>query len=44
MSKKEKQLYCKVGQAVCNIAGALLIFAVPIAISGLAEFICNIIL
>lgn len=44
MSKKEKQLYCKVGQAVCNITGALLIFAVPIVFSGLAECICNIIL
>ena len=44
MSKKEKQFYCKVGQAVCNIAGALLFFAVPITLSGLAEFICNIIL
>ena len=44
MSKREKQLYCKVGQAVCNLAGALLFFVVPIAISGLAECICNIIL
>lgn len=44
MSKKEKQFYCKLGQAVCNIAGALLFLTVPIALSGLAEFICNIIL
>ena len=44
MSKKEKQLYCKVGQAVCNVTGALLFFAVPITLSGLAECICNIIL
>ena len=30
MSKKEKQVYLKVGQAVCNLAGGLLFFAVPI--------------
>ena len=44
MSKKEKQFYCKVGQAVCNVTGALLFFAAPIVLSGLAEFVCNIIL
>lgn len=44
MSKREKQFYCRVGQAVCNVTGALLFFAVPIAISGLAEFVCKIIL
>ncbi len=44
MSKREKQLYCKVGQAVCNLAGALLFVTAPIVFSGLAEFICNIIL
>lgn len=44
MSKREKQFYCKVGQAVCNVTGALLFFAVPVVLSGLAEFICKIIL
>ena len=42
MTKKEFKR--KLGQAVCNIAGALLIFAVPITLSGLAEFVCKIIL
>lgn len=44
MSKREKQFFCKVGQAVCNITGALLIFAVPITACGIAQCICNIIL
>lgn len=44
MSKKEKQLYCKVGQAVCNVIGALLFFAVLITVCGIAQCICNIIL
>ena len=44
MSKREKQFYSKVGQAVCNIAGALLIFAVPITACGIAQCISNIIL
>ena len=44
MSKREKQFYSKVGQAVCNITGALLIFAVPITACGIAQCICNIIL
>lgn len=44
MSKREKQLYCKVGQAVCNVTGALLFVTAPVVLSGLAEFICNIIL
>lgn len=44
MSKREKQFYCKLGQAVCNVTGALLFLAVPIVFSGLAEFVCNIIL
>ena len=44
MSKREKQLYCKVGQAACNLAGALLFVTAPVVLSGLAESICNIIL
>ncbi len=42
MSKRDFKR--KVGQAVCNIAGALLIFAVPITACGIAQCICNIIL
>ncbi len=44
MSKREKLFYCKLGQAVSNLAGALLIFAVPITACGIAQCICNIIL
>ena len=42
MTKKEFKR--KLGQAVCNLTGALLFVTVPIALSGLAECICNIIL
>ncbi len=44
MSKREKQFYCRVGQAVCNATGAILFVTVPIAFCGLAQCICNIIL
>ncbi len=44
MSKRERNFYCKVGQAVCNLAGTFLFFAVPLAFCGLAQCICNIIL
>ena len=42
MSKRDFKR--KVGQAVCNVTGALLIFAVPITACGIAQCICNIIL
>ena len=44
MSKKEKQFYCKLGQAVCNVFGATVFFAIPITACIIAEFISNIIL
>lgn len=44
MSKRERQFYCRVGQAVCNVTGAILFVTVPIAFCGLAQFTCNIIL
>lgn len=43
MSKKEKQIYLKVGQAVCNLAGGLLVFAVPIFACMVVGFINNLI-
>ena len=44
MSKREEQFYCKVGQAVCSVTGAILFVTVPIAFCGLAQCICKIIL
>ena len=44
MSKREKQFYCKVGQAACNIFGAIVFFAVPMVACAIAGFISNIIL
>ena len=43
MSKREKQFYCKVGQAVCNLFCVIMFFAVPILACELAGFIASII-
>lgn len=43
MSKKEKQFYCRVGQAVCNIFGAIMVFGIPMLACVIAGYIANII-
>lgn len=44
MSKKEKEFYFKLGQAVCNIAGALAFVIVPMLVCNLGGYIASIIL
>lgn len=44
MSKREKQFYCKLGQAICNITGGLLFVAVPMLLCNLGGYIASIIL
>ena len=36
---KEQKIYCKVGQAVCNIVGAAMFFGIPMLAVNLGGFI-----
>ena len=38
---REQKIYCKIGQAVCNVAGATLFVAIPMAVCNLAGYIAN---
>lgn len=44
MSKREKQFYCKLGQAVTNVFGALIFVIVPMLLCNLGGYIASIIL
>lgn len=41
MSKQERNFYCKVGQAVCNLIGALMFVGIPILASMLVGYITS---
>lgn len=36
---KEQKMYCKIGQAVCNLIGALLFIAIPMLTCALGGWI-----
>lgn len=36
---KEQKMYCKIGQAVCNVVGAILFIVTPMALCELAGYI-----
>lgn len=38
---REQKIYCKIGQAVCNVVGATLFVAVPMIACNLAGYISN---
>ena len=38
---KEQKMYCKIGQAVCNVAGATLFVAIPMLVCNLAGYIAS---
>ena len=38
---REQKIYCKIGQAVCNLVGATLFVAVPMIACNLAGYISN---
>ena len=44
MSKREKQIYLLVGQAVCKLTGGLLMVAVPIGACYIVGLISHIVL
>lgn len=40
---KEQKIYCKIGQAVCNLVGATMFLAIPMAACALAGYIASLI-
>ena len=40
---REQKIYCKIGQAVCNLVGATMFLAIPMAASVLAGYITSLI-
>lgn len=40
---REQKIYCKIGQAVCNVIGATIFFAIPMAACALAGYITSLI-
>lgn len=42
MSKQE-QFYCKLGQAICNVTGAILFVVIPMLVCNIAGYIANLI-
>lgn len=40
---REQKIYCKIGQAVCNVIGATMVFAMFIAPCVVAEYIASLI-
>lgn len=38
---REQKIYCKIGQAVCSIAGAALFVAIPMAVCNLGGYIAS---
>ena len=43
MSKQERNMYCKIGQAVCNLVGALMFVGIPILGCIATGYIANLI-
>ena len=41
---REQKIYCKIGQAVCNVIGATMFVAIPMATCALAGYIANLFL
>lgn len=40
---REQKIYCIIGQAVCNLIGATMFFAIPMATCALAGYIASLI-
>lgn len=38
---REQKIYCKIGQAVCSIAGSALFIAIPMAVCNLGGYIAS---
>ena len=38
---KEQKIYCKIGQAVCNVVGGTLFVAIPIIVCNIAGYIAS---
>ena len=41
---REQKIYCKIGQAVCNVVGATMFVAIPMAACTLAGYMANLFL
>ena len=41
---REQKIYCKIGQAVCNVIGGTMFVAIPMAACALAGYIANLFL
>lgn len=40
---REQKIYCKIGQTVCNVIGATMFLAIPMAACSLAGYITSLI-
>lgn len=41
---REQKIYCKIGQAVCNVVGATMFVAIPMATCALAGYLASLFL